>query len=149
LRSGSPTASAFAAKTLRNLLPRFTMGLVSALLREIDADEPGGIMRYTIAGWLAVTFALASLAIAPCAAASPDDDFLAELSSSGLSFPPHATLGVINGGHSVCQSFAKGASYKETVADVTRGLGGNQSLAGSFVQAATSTLCPKYGSNLP
>jgi hypothetical protein len=106
-------------------------------------------MRYAIAAPLATVFALAAIAIAPSAAASPDDDFIDALANSGISYPPHATLGVINGGHTICTNFTKGASYEDVVAFAVRGLGGNRSLAGTFIRAATSTLCPNYVAELP
>jgi hypothetical protein len=106
-------------------------------------------MRHAIAGSVATAFALAAIAIAPCAAANPDNDFIDALANSGISYPPHATLGVINGGHTICTNFTKGDSYDDAVAFAVRGLGGNRSLAGTFVNIATSTLCPKYIDKLP
>jgi Protein of unknown function (DUF732) len=107
-------------------------------------------MKLMLAGYAAAVFAFVTVATAPVAAASPDNEFLDALEDSGLSFPPHAALGVINAGHNVCQGFSAGDSYEDAVAGVAaRGLGGNRSLAGVFVRTAASSLCPKYMSQLP
>ena len=107
-------------------------------------------MKFAIGGFATTVFALLAIATSPSAAASPDDDFVGALAKSGLSFPAQATSGVINAGHAVCQGFANGATYQKVVDGVTqKGLGGNRNLAGTFVQTAASTLCPKYSSELP
>jgi hypothetical protein len=106
-------------------------------------------MRHAIAGSLATAFALAAIAIAPYAAASPDNEFLDALANSGISYPPQATSRIINGGHTICRNFAKGDSYQDAVAFAAGGLGGSQRLAGAFVRAAASSLCPEYVSQLP
>jgi hypothetical protein len=107
-------------------------------------------MKFAIGGFATTVFALLLIATAPQATATPDDDFVDALAASGMSFPPQATSGVVNAGHTVCHGFANGASYKEVVASVAqRGLGGNAGLAGAFVQTAASTLCPKYVTELP
>jgi hypothetical protein len=101
-------------------------------------------MKFAIGGFATAVFALA-IAIAPPAAADADDDFVGALAKSGLSFPPQAKSGVINAGHTVCQGFSNGSSYKQVVEGVSqKGLGANRSLAGTFVQAAALTLCPQY-----
>jgi hypothetical protein len=106
-------------------------------------------MRLAIGGFATSVFAIVAMAIAPQAAASPDEDFLGALASGGVSFPAKATPQVINGGHSVCQSWAKGADYKSAVAGVAGAMGGNAGMAGVFVSAATSAFCPKYATQLP
>jgi hypothetical protein len=107
-------------------------------------------MKFAIGGFATTVFALLAIATAPIAAADSDDDFVGALARSGLSFPPQATAGVVNAGHTVCRGFANGSSYSEVVDGVTQnGLGGNRGLAGTFVRAAASSLCPKYTSELP
>jgi Protein of unknown function (DUF732) len=106
-------------------------------------------MRLAIGGFATSLFAVVAIGIAPHAAASPDDDFLGALANGGVSFPAKATSQVIQGGHSVCQSWAKGADYKSTVAGVAGAMGGNSGVAGTFVRAATTSFCPKYVSELP
>jgi Protein of unknown function (DUF732) len=106
-------------------------------------------MKFAIGGCATTVFALLAIAAAPLAWASPDSEFLDALSNGGLSFPPQATPHVINGGHAVCQDFAHGASYADVVTGIAGPLGGNQRLAGTFVRAAASSLCPKYMSQLP
>jgi hypothetical protein len=102
-------------------------------------------MKFAIGGFATTVFALLAIAIAPLAAADAEDDFVGALARSGLSFPPQAKSGVINAGHTVCQGFSNGASYKQVVEGVSqKGLGANRSLAGTFVQAAARTLCPQY-----
>jgi hypothetical protein len=106
-------------------------------------------MKFAIGGFATTVFALLAIATAPGAIANPDTDFLDALARNGLSVPPQARLGVIGAGHSVCQDFAKGDSFKEAVADIaSRGLGGSQSLAGTFVTTAANSLCPEYASQL-
>src|SRR6201990_3612175 len=98
-------------------------------------------MKFAIGGFATTVFALLTIATAPLAAASPDDDFVGALARSGLSFPAQATSRVINAGHAVFQGFAIGATYQKVVDGVTqKGLGGNRSLAGTFVQTAASML---------
>jgi hypothetical protein len=94
-------------------------------------------------------FAVVAIATAPQALASPDDDFLSALSSAGLSFPAKATPQVIQGGHTVCSTWASGSSYQDTVKGVVGATGGNQSMASLFVRTATKALCPNYASKLP
>jgi Protein of unknown function (DUF732) len=106
-------------------------------------------MRHAIAGSLATAFALAAIAAAPLAVASPDNEFLNALSDSGITYPPQATPRIINGGHTICQNFAKDGSYEDAVSFAAGGLGGNQRLAGAFVRAAATSLCPDYVSQLP
>jgi hypothetical protein len=86
-----------------------------------------------------------------CAAgvASPGTDFLDALAGNGLSVPPQARSAVISAGHSVCRDFSIGDSFKEAVADIaSRGLGGSQTLAATFVNTATNSLCPEFVSQL-
>ena len=94
-------------------------------------------------------FALAVMATAPHAAASPEEEFLSALAKGGISVPAAKNQQVISGGHSVCSSWSSGASYADAVAGVAGGLGGNRHLAGVFVRAATDVFCPKYTSELP
>jgi len=102
-------------------------------------------MKFAIGGFATTVFALLAIATAPLATASPDTDFLDALASNGLTVPPQARLNVISAGHSVCGDFSKGDSFKEAVADIAkRGLGGSQSLAATFVTAATTSLCPEF-----
>jgi hypothetical protein len=101
-------------------------------------------MKFAIGGFATTVFALLAIATAPLAAASPDEDFLAALTSNGISYPPQAGPSLLSAGHTVCQKFAKGASQKDVTAYVDKGFGGNNGLSGSFISAATSTLCPKY-----
>jgi hypothetical protein len=106
-------------------------------------------MKFAIGGFATTVFALLVIATAPVASASPDSEFLDALASSGLSVPPQAKSGVINAGHSVCRAFSNGGSYKEVVADIAKkGLGGNASLAGTFVATATTSLCPEFEQQL-
>ena len=93
-------------------------------------------------------FAVAAIATAPQALASPDDDFISALHAAGLSFPAKQAPQVIQGGHSVCSSWAAGASYSDTVNAVGAATGGNQGMAAMFVKAATKSLCPNYSSKL-
>ena len=106
-------------------------------------------MKFALGGIAASVFALASLATLPPASASPDNDFIDALAKSGLSFPPQATLSVVNGGHAVCRDFATGASYHDALAGAAGPLGGNPGLSAVFVRVATSSLCPTYISALP
>jgi hypothetical protein len=106
-------------------------------------------MKFAIAGLATTVFALVAVATAPSSAASPDQEFLDALASSGMSVPAKANPQVVNQGHLVCRRFADGNSYSDAVASVAGGLGGNRGLAGAFVRAATTTLCPKYTAELP
>jgi hypothetical protein len=101
-------------------------------------------MKFAIGGLPTTVFALLAIATAPLATASPDDDFLAALTRSGISFPAQAHGSLLNAGHSVCTQLGKGVSMKDVTADVDKGFGGNKGLSASFVSAATSTLCPEY-----
>jgi hypothetical protein len=102
-------------------------------------------MKFAIGGFATTVFALLAITTAPLAVASPETDFLDALAGNGLSVPPQARLGVIGAGHSVCQDFSKGDSFKEAVSDIaSKGLGGSQSLAATFVTAATTSLCPEF-----
>ncbi len=106
-------------------------------------------MKFARAAGVSAAVAMLALAAAPLAGADADDDFLDALADGGLSFPPAAVDGVIGGGHSVCQGWAAGDSYSDRVTDVAANIGGSQGLARVFVDAATSTLCPEYQSELP
>ncbi|MGV0716216.1 DUF732 domain-containing protein [Mycolicibacterium sp. XJ662] len=106
-------------------------------------------MKFARAAGVGAAVALFALAAAPLAGADADDEFLDALADNGLSFPPAAVDNVIGGGHSVCQGWSAGDSYSDRVADVAANIGGSQSLARVFVDAATSTLCPEYESELP
>ncbi|HEX4588168.1 MAG TPA: DUF732 domain-containing protein [Mycobacterium sp.] len=106
-------------------------------------------MKLTLAGCATAVFALVAMATAPQAAASPDDTFLQALARAGFSFPATATPQVLQGGHSVCQGFASGKTYKDAVAGIASSTGGSEGIAGAFVRAATSTFCPNYKSLLP
>ena len=106
-------------------------------------------MKCTVASFAGGGFAVVAIAMAPPAAAGPEADFLGALAAGGISFPASATGAVINGGHSVCQGFSSGDSYKDAVTGVADAMGGNSRLAGTFVRAAVSNLCPKYGSEVP
>ena len=92
---------------------------------------------------------LLAITTAPLAVASPDTDFLDALAGNGLSVPSQARSAVISAGHSVCRDFSNGDSFKEAVADIaSRGLGGSQTLAATFVNTATNSLCPEFVSQL-
>src|SRR5258705_3098074 len=106
-------------------------------------------MNRIVAGFAAGVFAVIAVATAPPAAAGPEADFLAALAAGGLSVPASATFRVVSGGHSVCAGFSSGDSYKDVIASVAGALGGNSSLAGTFVRAAASSFCPKYLSEIP
>jgi Protein of unknown function (DUF732) len=106
-------------------------------------------MKRTIAGFAAGAFAVVAIVTAPPAAAGPEADFLAALAEGGLSVPASANFRVVSAGHSVCGGFSSGDSYKDALASVAGALGGNSSLAGTFVRAAASSFCPKYLSELP
>ena len=99
-------------------------------------------MKFAIGGFATTVFALLAIVTSPLAAASPDDDFLAALTKNGISYPPQAGVSLLTAGHSVCSKLGKGDSYQSVSADITKAFGGNQGLAGSFMSAATSTLCP-------
>jgi hypothetical protein len=106
-------------------------------------------MRIAIAGFATTVFAFITVATAPFAAATPDQEFLDALADGGVTFPSKATQQGITHGHMVCQDFASGATFTDAVGGVAGGMGGNQRLAGQFVRAATNTLCPKYIDELP
>jgi|EndMetStandDraft_3_1072993.scaffolds.fasta_scaffold708025_1 hypothetical protein len=103
-------------------------------------------MKRIVAGFAAGGFAVLAIAMAPSAAAGPEADFLADLASGGLSVPANANFRVISAGHSVCSGFSSGDSYKDAIAGVAGAFGGNKSMAGTFVQAAVNSFCPKYAS---
>jgi hypothetical protein len=105
-------------------------------------------MRNIVAGFATAVFALVAIAAAPQATATPEDEFLKALASSGISFPAEMTGEVISGGHAVCQGWASGASSADIVSAVTGASGLGASEAGVIVRAATKTLCPKYTSKL-
>jgi hypothetical protein len=106
-------------------------------------------MRYAFAAPLTTAFALAAIATAPGATASPDNEFLDALANGGISYPAIVTPSLVNAGHTVCRRFAKGDSYPDISIYVANGLGNNKGLTGTFISAATSTLCPMYTSQLP
>jgi hypothetical protein len=93
-------------------------------------------------------FAVVALATAPQAAASPEEDFLMALARAGFSYPVSVTPQVVDSGQSVCSGWASGDSYADAVATMAK-ITGSQPIAGVFVRAATTKLCPKYASNLP
>jgi hypothetical protein len=101
-------------------------------------------MKFAIGGFATTVFALLAIGTAPLVAASPDNEFLDALARNGISYPPQAGSTLLNAGHTVCSKLAKGDSYQEVTSYVSKGFGGNQGLTGSFIDAATSTLCPKY-----
>jgi uncharacterized protein DUF732 len=106
-------------------------------------------MKFAIGASATAVFALVTIATAPLAAATPERDFIDTLTASGLTVPAAKYSQVVNGGHAVCSHFAKGATYQDAVAGVVGGLGGNRSLAATFVRAATNSFCPNYASELP
>ncbi|OBF40961.1 hypothetical protein A5724_05090 [Mycobacterium sp. ACS1612] len=101
-------------------------------------------MKFAIGGFATTLFALLAIATAPASTASPDDDFLAALTRSGISFPPQVGLNLISAGHNVCAKLAKGDPYDDVVSYVSKGLGNNKGLTTSFISAATNTLCPGH-----
>jgi Protein of unknown function (DUF732) len=101
-------------------------------------------MKFAIGGLPTTVFALLAIATAPLAAASPDDEFLSALTRNGISFPPQAGISLISAGHSVCHKLGKGDSHQDVTAYIAKAFGGNMGLTGSFISAATSTLCPQY-----
>ncbi len=101
-------------------------------------------MKFASGGFATTAFALCAIATAPLAAAGPDDAFLAALNKNGISFPAQAGSSLVTAGHAVCQKLAQGDSHQDVVSYVAKDFGGNNGLAGGFVSAATSTLCPKY-----
>jgi len=101
-------------------------------------------MKFAIGGFATTVFALLAIVTAPLSAASPDDDFLDALTANGISYPPQAGISLLSAGHNVCSKLSRGDSYKDVTAYISKGFGGNQGLTGSFITAATSTLCPKY-----
>jgi hypothetical protein len=103
-------------------------------------------MKRTVAGFAMGGFAVVAIAMAPPAAAGPESDFLAALAEGGLSVPANANFRVISAGRSVCSGLSSGDSYKEAIAGVAGAFGGNTSMAGTFVSAATSSFCPQYAS---
>jgi Protein of unknown function (DUF732) len=106
-------------------------------------------MKRTVAGFAAGAFAIVAVATAPLATAGPDADFLSALARAGLTVPAASTMRTVSAGHAVCAGFASGDSYKDATADIAGALGGNRSLAGTFVSAAASSLCPNYLSKIP
>lgn len=103
-------------------------------------------MKRTVAGFAIGGFAAVAIAMAPQAAAGPEADFLAALAEGGLSVPANANFRVISAGRSVCSGFSSGDSYKDAIEGVAGAFGGNKSMAGTFVRAATSSFCPQYAS---
>jgi hypothetical protein len=106
-------------------------------------------MKFAIGGFATTVFALATIATAPSAAAGPEADFLGALASGGVSFPASATHRVVSAGHTVCQGFGSGDSYKDAIAGVAGAMGGNRHLADVFVRAAATSFCPKYLADFP
>ena len=87
--------------------------------------------------------------MAPSAAAGPEADFLGALADGGLSFPASATQRVVFPGHSVCQAFSSGDSYKDVITEAAGAMGGNSRLADVFVRAAATSFCPRYLAEFP
>jgi len=105
-------------------------------------------MKLTIAGSAATVFALAALATAPLATASPEDQFLKALADNGISFPASMNSEVISGGHQVCQGWASGASSADEISTVSEASGLDNSKASVVVRAATNAFCPNYTSKI-
>ena len=106
-------------------------------------------MKPIVAGFAAGGFAVVAMAMAPPATADPEADFLAALAGGGLSVPANASVRVVSAGKGVCGGFRSGDSYKDAITATAGALGGNSSLAGTFVRAAVSSFCPTYASKLP
>src|SRR5258705_12340658 len=105
-------------------------------------------MNCTVAGFAAGAFAIVAIAAAPLAAASPEDDFVQALARAGFTYPAKVPPQVVHAGQSVCSGWASGDSYADAVATKAK-ITGSQPIAGVFVRAATTELCPKYASSLP
>jgi hypothetical protein len=106
-------------------------------------------MKRTVAGFATGVFAVIAIGTAPPAAAGPDSDFLAALTEGGLSVPAAASGRVVSAGHAICANFDSGGSYQAAISSVAGAMGGNSSMAGTFVRAAVKSFCPKYVSQFP
>jgi hypothetical protein len=104
-------------------------------------------MRHTVAGFAAAAFAIVAVATAAEAAATSNEDFLKALARAGSSYPASVQPQVLQTGQSVCSGLASGDRYTDAVATMAK-ITGSEPIAGVFVRAATTELCPKYASNL-
>jgi hypothetical protein len=107
-------------------------------------------MKFTIAGSAAAVCAVAAVATAPLAVASPDDDFLKALADSGIPVPASIQPQVINGGHQVCKFWSQSQKPKseDVIGAVAKAANLNNDQATVLVRAATTVYCPKYKSQL-
>ena len=101
-------------------------------------------MKFTLAGCATGVLALTAIAVAPQAAASPDDDFLKALSDAGVTFPADTAGSLIQDGHAVCQTFDSGASGPDVIGAFSQSAGLDPQQASIIVRAAAQTLCPTY-----
>lgn len=105
-------------------------------------------MRLSIklAGLVATGLGGAALVLAPLAAASPEDDFVATIANQGITWPGATPDNIVEAGQGVCQDWASGATLDQEVSSLAPHLSTNE--AAFFIGAATGAFCPEYQSKL-
>jgi hypothetical protein len=98
-------------------------------------------MKHMIAGAAAAGLAAISLAVAPVAAAGPEEDFLIAVAAAGISSGDTQQLVAL--GRSVCTDQATGTAFNQVVQNLAAARGWNPAQAGAFASAATVAFCPQ------
>jgi hypothetical protein len=121
-----------------------TMWLLRALLRRSPSLLIGPTMKATLSFAVVAAAGAAALALAPSAAAVPEDDFLDAIASNGITWEPADTPAVLDTGQAVCTDWTNGVSFSQEVAELVSATGWTLEQAGAFVGAATGAFCPRY-----
>lgn len=85
-----------------------------------------------------------ALALAPSAAAAPEDEFLDAIAVNGITWEPADTPAVIETGQAVCTDWGNGVNFSQEVAELVSATGWSLEQAGAFIGAATGAFCPRY-----
>jgi hypothetical protein len=97
---------------------------------------------------IAIQFAVALIAVAmmlvPVAAASPDGQFLDEITTINATLPGKTPDQMVAAGYAACADLRNGTSVLDEMSAVERRYHFNQGT--SFVSAATTNLCPDFAS---
>ncbi len=93
-----------------------------------------------------IALAAAGLAFAPAAVASPDSQFLDELSSLNIALPGKTASETVAAGNAACADLRNGSSVLDEMSAVEKRYGLADGQGTLFVSAATTNLCPNFAS---
>jgi hypothetical protein len=101
-------------------------------------------MRVTHFFAIAAAAGAFSLAAAPVAAATPEDDFLDVIAGEGITWDPSSTPAVIDTGHAVCTDWDNGFTFSQEVAELVQATDWTLEQSGAFIGASTGAFCPQH-----